>query len=356
MAHVFAKEASHRDRERRLPWDEIAYFTASGLGGITVPAEYGGADVSMQVLSEVFRILCAADPAAGQIPQNQFGVLNVVRAFATQAQKQRIYGAVLAGHRLGNTGPERNTKSIAQITSRLVRQDGILRLTGQKFYSTGALFAHHVPARAIDDDGRTVMVFVPRGRPGLRIVDDWSGFGQRTTASGTVIFDGVPIEADEVVDIHAFADTPNLQGPSSQLIQASIDMGIADAAVAETIAFVRHRARAWMDSGVTEASQDPLTIHQVGELHVRLSAAQALLEKAARTIDDLLASVVTAESVARASVEVAKAKVLTTEVALHASQKLFELSGTRSVLAEDNLDRHWRNARTHTLHDPVRWK
>ena len=105
VAHVFAKEASHRDRERRLPWDEIAYFTASGLGGITVPAEDGGADVSMQVLSEVFRILCAADPHPGS-SADQFGVLNVVRAFATHAQKQPIYGAVLAGHRLGNTGPE----------------------------------------------------------------------------------------------------------------------------------------------------------------------------------------------------------------------------------------------------------
>jgi alkylation response protein AidB-like acyl-CoA dehydrogenase len=32
------------------------------------------------------------------------------------------------------------------------------------------------------------------------------------------------------------------------------------------------------------------------------------------------------------------------------------LAGTRSTLEEYNLNRHWRNARTHTLHDPVRWK
>jgi alkylation response protein AidB-like acyl-CoA dehydrogenase len=48
--------------------------------------------------------------------------------------------------------------------------------------------------------------------------------------------------------------------------------------------------------------------------------------------------------------------VLTTEVALEASNTLFELAGTSSVQAGLNLDRHWRNARTHTLHDPVRWK
>lgn len=63
-----------------------------------------------------------------------------------------------------------------------------------------------------------------------------------------------------------------------------------------------------------------------------------------------------AETVAAAQLAVAEAKVLTTEVALGASNTLFELAGTRATLAEHNLDRHWRNARTHTLHDPVRWK
>ncbi len=61
-------------------------------------------------------------------------------------------------------------------------------------------------------------------------------------------------------------------------------------------------------------------------------------------------------TVARASVVVAQAKVLSAEIALLTSSKLFELAGTRSVLGKYNLDRHWRNARTHTLHDPARWK
>jgi alkylation response protein AidB-like acyl-CoA dehydrogenase len=53
---------------------------------------------------------------------------------------------------------------------------------------------------------------------------------------------------------------------------------------------------------------------------------------------------------------VAEARVLTTEASLAAGSKLFELAGTQSTLDPLNLDRHWRNARTHTLHDPVRWK
>ncbi|MGE8491191.1 MAG: acyl-CoA dehydrogenase family protein, partial [Paraburkholderia nemoris] len=82
-----------------------------------------------------------------------------------------------------------------------------------------------------------------------------------------------------------------------------------------------------------------------------------LLERAARVIDEIAAKPETAEDdVARASVAVGEAKVLTTEIALLAGEKLFELAGTQSTLGEHNLDRHWRNARVHTLHDPVRWK
>ncbi|MBJ9878582.1 SfnB family sulfur acquisition oxidoreductase, partial [Burkholderia cenocepacia] len=146
-------------------------------------------------------------------------------------------------------------------------------------------------------------------------------------------------------------------GPLSQILQAAIDAGIANAAIDDTLAFVRTRTRPWVDSGVERAVDDPLTIREIGRLHIQLHAADALLERAARTLDEITAKGdVTEDDVARASVAVGEAKVLTTEVALLAGEKLFELAGTQSTLAEHNLDRHWRNARTHTLHDPVRWK
>lgn len=200
------------------------------------------------------------------------------------------------------------------------------------------------------------MAFVRRGSPGLRIVDDWSGFGQRTTASGTVLLDKVPVDAELVVDNWRIGESPNIQGAVSQLIQAAIDAGIAEAALADTIAFVRERARPWIDAKVERASDDPYVIADIGRLQLELHAAQALLSKAARVLDAVSAAPIDAEAAARASIAVAEAKVLTTEISLQASEKLFELSGSRASLAEFNLDRHWRNARVHTLHDPVRWK
>ncbi|WP_223544625.1 SfnB family sulfur acquisition oxidoreductase [Pseudomonas sp. A-B-19] len=353
LAQVARLQAAKRDRQRKLPWSEIDQFTRSGLGSISIPREYGGPQVSFVTLAEVFAIISAADPALGQIPQNQFGILNLVLGSATEAQKRQLFKSVLDGWRIGNAGPERGTKNTLELKAR-INADGVLN--GQKFYSTGALFAHWVAVKALNDDGKQVLAFVRRGTPGLRIVDDWSGFGQRTTASGTILLNNVQVDSELVVDNWRINDTPNIQGAVSQLIQAAIDAGIARGAIDDAIDFVKTRARPWIDAKVERASDDLYVIADIGRLKIELHAAEALLRKAGQVLDDVSAAPFTAESAARASIAVAEAKVLTTEISLLASEKLLELAGSRATLAEFNLDRHWRNARVHTLHDPVRWK
>ena len=263
---------------------------------------------------------------------------------------------MLNGWRIGNAGPERGSKDTLTLKARISRDGDAYRISGETFYSTGALFAHWVAVKALDDEGRQRLAFVRRGSPGLRIVDDWSGFGQRTTASGTVLLDQVPVEAELVIDNWRQRDLPNIQGAASQLIQAAIDAGIAEAAIDDAISFVREKSRPFIDANVERASDDPYVIADIGRLKLELHAAEALVRKAARVLDEVNAGAIDADAAARASIAVAEAKVLTTEIALQASEKLFELAGSRATLAEFNLDRHWRNARVHTLHDPVRWK
>ncbi|WP_415639638.1 SfnB family sulfur acquisition oxidoreductase [Pseudomonas floridensis] len=356
LAATARSQASRRDRERLLPWSEIEQFTRSGLGSISIPRAYGGPQVSFVTVSEVFRIISAADPALGQIPQNQFGILHLLQGTATEQQKRTLFQSVLDGWRIGNAGPERGTKNTLELKARITADGDRFVISGQKFYSTGALFAHWVAVKALDDEGRQVMAFVKRGTPGLRIVDDWSGFGQRTTASGTVLLDNVPIDAGHVVDNWRLSLSPNIQGAVSQLIQAAIDAGIARGAIDDAIAFVRDRSRPWIDAKVERASDDLYVIADIGKLKLELHAAEALLRKAGQVLDEVSAAPVDEYSAALASIAVARAKALTTEISLQASEKLFELAGSRATLAEFNLDRHWRNARVHTLHDPVRWK
>ncbi|HEV3430705.1 MAG TPA: SfnB family sulfur acquisition oxidoreductase [Paraburkholderia sp.] len=357
LAARLAEGAAGRDSERRLPREEIEWFSQSGLWGITVPKAYGGAGVSFVTLTEVVKLISAADSSIGQLPQNHFGLVDVIALTGTEDQKRYFFAEVLAGKRFGNGFSEKGTKNVLDLKTRVRRDADEYVVDGTKFYSTGALFAHFVPVLGLDEEKRGWLAYIPQGTAGLTITDDWSGFGQRTTASGTVTLENVRVSASHVLPAYRVSDQPTLNGPVSQIIQAAIDAGIAQAAIDDTLAFVRERSRPWVDSGVERASDDPLTIREIGRLYIQLHAAEALLERSARVLDEIAAQdTVSEDDVARASVAVGEAKVLTTEAALLAGEKLFELAGTQSTLAAHNLDRHWRNARTHTLHDPVRWK
>ena len=322
---------------------------------MTVPRAYGGAEVSFATVAEVIAIVSAADPSVGQLPQNHLGVVEALRFTGSEEQKRRFYAGVLEGRRFGNAFSEAGSRNAGTFDTRLVADGDGYRVTGRKFYATGALFADIVPVAATGADGKVYLVFVDPRAPGLTITDDWSGFGQRTTASGSVSLDGVRVEARDMVPAYLGYDKPSANGPVSQIIQAAVDLGIARAAIADTIHFVRTLSRPWIDSGQERASDDPYTIAAVGDLQIRLHAAEAVLALAGSAVDRAIADA-TEDTVGHASLAVAEAKVLTTEIAILAGNKLHELAGTRSALAAYGLDRHWRNARTHTLHDPVRWK
>lgn len=356
VADFALEERNIRDQNRILPTEQIIQFSQKGLGGIRVPQQYGGAFVSNKTLAHVFRILSKADANVGQIPQNQFGLLNFINITGSDAQKQFIYTEVLAGKRIANGGPEKNAKDTKAIQTTLTLQNGQHLLNGEKFYSTGTSFADWLAIRALHPDGYTVLTIIDRHVAGVEVINDWNGFGQRTTASGTVKLHNVIADPALFFDERIIADTPNVRGAYSQLLQVAIDVGIAEAAFDDTLSSVR-KARPVIDAGVDKASEEHYTLQEVGKLNILLDAAILLLDEAAEYLDKLdQVTEISAEQAARASILVAEAKIYANDAALHISEKLLELGGSRASLSQHNLDQHWRNARVHTLHDPVRWK
>ncbi|MBM1193854.1 SfnB family sulfur acquisition oxidoreductase [Pseudomonas weihenstephanensis] len=355
LAAVLKRDSALRDRERRLPHDELELFSHTGLWGISVPKAYGGAGVSNTTLAQVIALISAADSSLGQIPQNHFYALEVLRVNGRPQQKQRLYAQVLAGERFGNALAELGTKNAHERTTHLAKAEHGFRITGRKFYATGALYAQRIPTLVVDDDGVQHLAFVPRDSEGLSIIDDWSGFGQRTTGSGSVVLDNVFVAAEDVVPFQSAFERPTTVGPLAQILHAAIDTGIARAAFEDALHFVRTKTRPWIDATTDIASEDPLTLKSFGHLSVRLSAAEALLERAGEFLD-IAQGDPNASTVAAASIAVAEARAISTEISLAAGSTLFELAGSQATLAEHGLDRHWRNARVHTLHDPVRWK
>ncbi|WP_312106361.1 SfnB family sulfur acquisition oxidoreductase [Acinetobacter venetianus] len=356
VADFALEERNIRDQQRILPSEQIIQFSQKGLGGIRVPKDYGGAFVSNKTLAHVFRILSKADANVGQIPQNQFGLLNFINITGSDAQKQFIYAEILAGKRIANGGPEKNSKDTKTIQTKLTLENGQYLLNGEKFYSTGTSFADWLAIRALHPDGYTVLVIVDRHATGVEVINDWNGFGQRTTASGTVKLHNVVVDPALFFDERIIADTPNVRGAYSQLLQVAIDVGIAEAAFDDTLSSIR-KARPIIDAGIEKASEEHYTLQEVGKLNILFDAAILLLDDAAEYLDELdQIAAISAEQAARASILVAEAKIYANDAALHISEKLLELGGSRASLSQHNLDQHWRNARVHTLHDPVRWK
>ncbi|MDI9765993.1 SfnB family sulfur acquisition oxidoreductase [Pantoea dispersa] len=355
LAASFAREAALRDREGILPLKELDAFSQSGLWAMAIPKAWGGAGVSWTTVARVIAIISAADPALGQLPQNHLAGVAHLLEDGSEAQKQVLLSEVLAGLRWGNAFSEKHGRTVADFQTRFRRDGDEVVINGEKFYATGALLAHRIHAVALDEQDRAHLIVLDRDTPGISVINNWSAFGQRTTASGTVLLENVRAPLSRVIPTWQAFERPTAAGPISQIIQAAVDVGIARGTIEDTLQFVRERSRPWIDSGQARAADDHFTLAAVGDLKIRLHAAEALLWQAGAVIDAALAQP-DETSVARATVATAEAKVLTTEIALLAGNKLFELAGTRATLQEFNLDRHWRNARTHTLHDPVRWK
>ncbi|ENV44691.1 SfnB family sulfur acquisition oxidoreductase [Acinetobacter schindleri] len=354
LADQFKAGAVQRDAERILPFEKIEAYSQSGLWAITVPKEYGGAEVSSYTVAQVIALMSGVDGSIGQIPQNHFYGLEILRNNGTEQQKHKLYAEVLKGARFGNALAEFKTKTAAQRQTAIRKTEQGYVINGEKFYCTGSLFAHRIPTLVVDENEQQFLAFVPRDSAGLTLIDDWSGFGQRTTGSGTVKFDNVPVLEEDVVRFDTAYPRPTISGPFAQLLHASIETGIARAAFEETLNRVR-QARPWIDSGVDQARDDPLTKFELGRVVADVRASEVLLKQAAYAVDAAKANP-TETSVAKASLDVAKARAHSTETALKASSKLIELAGSRGSQREDGLDRFWRNARVHTLHDASRWK
>lgn len=358
LSQQFKQNAVLRDAERILPFEEVEAFSQSGLWAITVPRQYGGADVSSHTVAKIIALFSGVDGSLGQIPQNHFYALEVLRNTGTEQQKKKLYSEVLQGARFGNALAEFKTKTAAQKHTQISQTQDQNRngyvVNGEKFYCTGSLFAHRIPTLVRDAEEREYLAFISVDAQGLQRINDWSGFGQKTTGSGTVKFNQVFVESEYVIRFDTAFSEPTLVGPFAQIMHAAIETGIARAAFEETIERVK-KARAWIDANVERADQDPLTIYELGRVAADVRASEVLLKQAAQSIDAAKPQP-TVENIAKASLDVAKVRAHSTETALKASSKLIELAGSRGSQRADGLDRHWRNVRVHTLHDASRWK
>lgn len=363
LGQQLAEESAEYDQLAQANFAAFERISQLRLGALRVPVEYGGAGGSITDLVRLVAALAKGDPSVAQAMLPHFVFVERTRLMATQVQCTRFLSQVAQGILVGGASAEIGGQYRGEMRTRLTRHGNAYRLSGEKHYSTGALMGQLLKVLALDDNDESVLVVIPADRQGVARYDDWDGMGQRGTLSGRTELHNITVEENEVIRVHRWQQQRHHTGSASQIIHCAIEVGIAQAALSDAAGWARNKVRAVKASGLPQGNRDPYLLHKVGEIAARTQGAEALVLLAAEQIDlvsNARFSTASAQEIEQlaidAAVITAEAKAIVTEAALFACQALFDVGGASMTLRKHRLDRHWRNARTHTSHDPVAWK
>lgn len=353
-----AEGAVERERTRSLPHEQLRWLKEAGFGAVRVPTEHGGAGASLPQLVRLLIELAEADSALPQALRGHFAFVEDRLNAEPGPARDRWLARFVAGETVGNAWTEIGNVEIGDVITRVRRDGDRWRVDGRKYYSTGSLFADWIDVYARrEDDGGDVIAVVPTRQPGVEQFDDWDGFGQRTTGSGTSVF--TDAEAEEVID---FASRFKYQTALYQLNLLAVLAGSGRRALRDVAEEARTRSRVYSHGNSERWNEDPQILAVIGRAASQVYAAEAAAVRAAepaqRAYETRFGADREAERQANidAELESAKAQVAIAELVLAATSDLFNALGASATAERKQLDRHWRNARTAASHNPLVFK
>ena len=360
FAEIFARiedTALAREQQRELAFDAVNWLREAGFGALRVPRERGGGGASLPQLFELLIELAEADSNLPHILRAHFGFVEG-RLSRDESESQAYWLAkVVAGDLWGAAMAERTDTSKQSVTL-TPEGEQRWRLDGKKFYCTGTLYADWIAVSALTGED-FVSVSVPTSAPGVSRDDDWDGFGQRLSGSGTTRFDNVPVPSEYVLRRYAAGE----QRPESyisafyQLFHLATLAGIARAVLRDASEFVQGRTRAFGVPGQSSPKEDPLVQRVVGRLSSLAYAAQTQVLAVAQVLQNVYeaerAGQASEAHYTEAEVRAFQAQQIVLEQVLEATTLLFEVGGASATSQSRRLDRHWRNARTLASHNPA---
>ncbi len=358
---VFARIAEgvrERERDRVLPTQQIMWLKEAGFPGLRVPRELGGDGAS---LPQLFRLLVELSSVDPHIPQAFRGHIAFVedRLYAPDSAERTAWLSRFArGEMVGNAVTEIGAVALGDVRTKLTQSESGLTITGSKYYTTGSIFAEWIDTWCANVDGVEVAALVSTHSPTVTISDDWTGFGQRLTGSGTVVFAQAPVD---VAHVFPWSERFPFQTALYQLVLVAVSAGIARASVNDAILQVQTRARTFSHGNTAQVRNDPQILESIGRLAATATSAESLVVYAAHALqhsaDARGADLATVNDLKqRGEILSAEAQIIGTRASLEASTYLFEGLGASATDSKHLLDRHWRNARTVATHNPVPFK
>ncbi|HZF87859.1 acyl-CoA dehydrogenase family protein [Streptomyces sp.] len=355
-ADDLATDAVVREQAGKAPFDEVSRLREAGLLTLLIPAGLGGGGADWPTAYAAVREIAAADGAIAQLFGSHTFLSWSARFLNEPALAARIDRRSAAEQWCWGGGLARQEPSLALTPT----ADG-QALDGRQSYVTGVLVADRLAVRAVRaDTGEPVAVLVDPGAPGVRVDNDADTFGQRLAAGGSVEFDAVPVAADDILgslstEEDALSPRAALVSPVGRLLSVQLRLGMAEGVLAEARDYSRAGHAPWHPAWPAGSPHDPHVLTAFGELTVLVRAASALADQALAAVcaglalgDDL-----TFEEHADIAVLVAMAEAAASRAAQESTARALDIVGARSTPARLGLDRFWRNARTHTLYEPV---
>jgi alkylation response protein AidB-like acyl-CoA dehydrogenase len=348
-----------REQGRVFPHEQVSWLNDAGFGTLRIPKEQGGFGASLEQTFLLLADLGEADANVSHIWRNHLAfVEDRLNAPASESNDTWIK-RFLAGAFVGGGWTEANNVTLANLVTTVTAEDDHWVVTGAKYYATGSLYADWLDVLGRDGNGGLLTALVRADDPGVSLVDDWRGFGQRTTASGSVRYNRARADRG---DVFPAVERFSYQAHFYQIAMLSVLTGITRAALRDGSAALTQRKRNY-PQGLTEVPSDDAQLLQViGQVSADAFAAEAALAHSARSLDRIVAGRLAGdEEHARqrlidAEVAVTQAQLVIIAAALQATTTIFDALGASGVSEELSLDRHWRNARTLASHNPRVYK
>jgi alkylation response protein AidB-like acyl-CoA dehydrogenase len=359
LAPIFEKIAAgavDRERNRTLPFDEIRLLKEAGFGALRVPREYGGLGATLRQAFDLLIMLAAADSNLPQALRVHFNIIEDLILNKDELVKARWLKAIAGGALIGVAVTELGIGAVENYRTTVRSGTNGLRLNGTKYYTTGTLYADHLIVAA-DQDGKRVSVLIDTDQPGVTVHDDWDGFGQRLTASGTAEFNDVRVSPDRILG-PGYGTEGRVYGTAHvQLVLLATLAGIARRAAGDTVDWIKPRTRTFTHAVADLPKDDPLVHQVIGKLSAAAfgsrAAVLAAVDELARTLDGRDQD---PQQLDASELAAAQAQVIVTKLVLDATTELFEVGGASLTSEKLATDRHWRNARTIASHNPVIFK
>jgi alkylation response protein AidB-like acyl-CoA dehydrogenase len=352
-----------RELDGALPFEPVRRLKEAGFGAARVPRAYGGLGATWPELTALWIELAAADANLPQAFRGHFALAEDRLWQHRRGLDQQVwFERFVSGEIAGNAWSEVGSTSIDTQQTVLVPQVDGYRLTGTKYYTTGSIFAEWADVyarrhRPGQDDDFAIAIVDTRAR-GVTVTDDWDGFGQRGTGSGTTTFTHVPVPTDHVM---AFDHRFPYQTAVYQLNLLATLAGIARAALTDAVDEVRRRERNYSHANASRVRDDAQVLARVGDIAAAAYAAEATTLRVAAAMQEVSCTAQKGDAAITAAneaveVESAAAQVVVSELVIKATSDLFDTLGASGTSRARALDRHWRNARTVTNHNPRYWK